>query len=108
MLAGIEKLNLSLENPIISIGRVPLYFFIIHFYLIHFGALLLFMIKTRQSFFQIDFHFSKSFGGITEEGGYNLFWVYVFWILIVMMMYPWCRWYSQYKNSNKKWWLGYL
>ncbi len=108
VLALLEGRTLSVLKPANVFGRVPLFYFIVHFFIIHISALALFMIKTGKSFSDIDFHFSKSFGGLTAEGGVTLVWVYVAWMLLLMLLYPICKWYDRYKSSHKHWWLSYL
>jgi hypothetical protein len=35
--------------------------------------------------------------------------VYLIWIMILLLLYPLCRWYQKYKEHNpSKWWLSYL
>lgn len=89
-------------------GRVPLFYFLLHFFIIHATALTLFMYMTGKSFSEIDLHFSKSFGGITPEGGVTLLWVYVIWVVLVIFLYPICKVYDHYKSTHKDWWLSYL
>ena len=41
--------------------------------------------------------------------GYPLWIVYTVWILVIVVLYPVCKKYMQYKANNKdKWWLSYL
>lgn len=108
ILAGLEKWNTRWIMPVIHFGRVPLFYFIIHFYLIHASALLLFVQKTGKSFAEIDLHFEKSFGGITAEGGYSLPWVYVAWVCVVLAMYPLCKWYDGLRSRSRSRWASYL
>lgn len=108
ILGLLEKIKVKFLTPFVVFGRVPLFYYLLHFYLLHIVSLFLFMQKTGKSFSEIDFHFSQSFGGITAEGGYSLFWVYVAWILIVLALYPLCKWYNNYKSAHNKWWLSYL
>lgn len=108
VLAGFERRGPKFLAPILHFGRVPLFYFIVHFYLIHAFALLFFMQKTGKAFSEIDFHFAKSFGGITPEGGYSLPWVYVAWISVVALMYPACQWYDKYKSKHHYKWMTYL
>jgi uncharacterized membrane protein len=108
ILAWMENLKTNLLEPMRIIGRVPLFYYILHFYLIHVTALCLYMITTGTSWSEIDFHFSKGFGGIPRGIGYTLGWVYVAWISIVIALYPLCKWYHQYKSTHNRWWLGYL
>jgi hypothetical protein len=35
--------------------------------------------------------------------------VYLIWVLLILGMYPLCKWYDSYKSAHKeKWWLSYL
>ena len=108
MLAWLEDKEPTLMRPFHIFGRVPQFYFIGHFFLIHISALILFMNKTGKSFSEIDLHFSKSFGGITPEGGYTLPGVYLVWITVVLVMYPLCNLFDHYKSTHRQWWLSYL
>jgi uncharacterized membrane protein len=108
LLAVTENLKTASLRFVHVFGRVPLFYFILHFYLAHFLALIFYMIKTGKSFAEIDLHFANSFGGITPEGGHSLPWVYVAWIAVVLISYPVCVWYDRYKTTRKKWWFSYL
>ena len=108
ILSRLEKVNLSLLKPFAVFGRVPLFYYLIHFYLIHAASILLFMNKTGRSFSELDFHFNRGFGGITPEGGYTLFWTYAAWFVLVIALYPVCKWYNRYKSTHQHWWLSYL
>jgi uncharacterized membrane protein len=108
ILALMEVIQLKSFNPFAIIGRVPLFYYILHFYLIHTTGLILNLILTGKSFSEVDFHFSKSFGGITPGYGVSLPWTYVAWILIVLALYPLCKWYYRYKSTHSQWWLSYV
>lgn len=108
LLSRMERINVNALKPFAVFGRVPMFYYILHFSLIHAISILLFMNKTGDSFSEIDFHFGHSLGGITAEGGYSLFWVYVGWMSVVLFLYPLCKWYNNYKSSRKDWWLSYL
>jgi uncharacterized membrane protein len=108
ILSFLESTNTKSLRPFIVFGRVPLFYYIIHFYIIHIVGLLLFMNKTGTSLSSIDFHFDKTFGGLTAEAGYSLFWVYVAWATLIVILYPVCRWYNNYKSTHRDWWLSYL
>jgi uncharacterized membrane protein len=108
LLAFLDNKLFSPVNPFVVFGRVPLFYFILHFYIIHSASLLFFMQKTNRSLSEIDFHFSKGFGGITPEGGYSLSLAYLAWISLVILLYPICRWYNRYKSTHDYKWLSYL
>jgi uncharacterized membrane protein len=108
LLSFLEGSNVRPLKPFLTIGRVPLFYFIGHFFLAHAVALLLMMWQSGKSFSEVDFHFSKSFGGITPGSGISLAGVYVVWVIVVLMMYPPCRWYDRYKSTHQNKWLSYL
>jgi hypothetical protein len=88
-------------------GRVPFFYYVLHFYLIH--TLLMLSSLTRHSFAEgasgtpgIPFKFA--FPG----EGYSLAVTYLIWLGVVAALYPACRWFSRYKQTHKQWWLSYL
>ncbi|HEX4851453.1 MAG TPA: hypothetical protein VFV08_11635, partial [Puia sp.] len=40
--------------------------------------------------------------------GFGLVVVYLVWMLVILIMYPLCKKYNEYKNSHRQWWLSYL
>jgi len=97
-LAFIEGKSNKLTDILIVFGRVPLFYYILHLYLIHFTAIVLgHIIKLPNSVLP----------GPTP-GGLSLPWVYVVWFCIVTVLYFPCRWFMNYKRTHKQWWLSYL
>lgn len=89
-------------------GRVPLFYFILHFYILHIAALVIHLIISGKSIGEIDFHLSAGLGGIAPGVGYSLAWTYVAWIAVILVTFPICKWYNDYKTRNTHWWLSYL
>ena len=84
-------------------GKVPLFFFLLHFYLIH---LISIIAGVAQGFKASDFlHISDEF---PKEYGFGLPGVYLFWILIVLLLYYPCRWYGNLKARSKNPLLSYI
>ncbi|MCW5910365.1 MAG: DUF1624 domain-containing protein [Cyclobacteriaceae bacterium] len=108
LLARLEQIKPGKLSFFMIYGQVPLFYFLLHFLLIHVAALTAFIVKTGTPLSEIDFHFSKSFGGIAPGTGYSLGWTYAAWICIVLALYPVCKWYGQYKQSHAYRWLRYL
>ncbi|RYZ20686.1 MAG: DUF1624 domain-containing protein [Chitinophagaceae bacterium] len=87
-------------------GRVPLFYFIVHWYLIH---PILFVILALQGYSPADYRFGFNFGRPEGPSGVSLGWIYVLWIVVVIALYPLCRWYGRYKAAHpEKAWLRYL
>jgi hypothetical protein len=89
-------------------GRVPFFFYILHIYLIHFFAAIMAEL-TGFGFEAMVLNRFVSFEPQLQGYGVNLFWVYVVWVGIVLMLYPLCLKFGNYKLAHKeKAWLSYL
>jgi uncharacterized membrane protein len=89
-------------NPlsrILSIyGRVPLFYFIVHFYLIH---LLVILVAFAQGFTLTKISFGAfQFGPPVTAGSLPIWCIYPIWIAVVTIMYPLSRSYGRYKSSH--------
>lgn len=89
-------------------GRVPFFYYIGHFVLIHIAALALYVIISGVPLSELNFSLTQTIGGVPRGFGYTLGWTYVAWIGTVLIMYPLCVWYDRYKRTHKSWWLSYL
>jgi uncharacterized membrane protein len=96
-------------RPALVIGRVPLFFFVLHFFLIHLLATLAGFLRygrVGEMFRSPDVaHFPFS---APPDWGAGLTVVYAVWIGVLLILYPLCRWYDGIKRRSDAWWLGYL
>jgi uncharacterized membrane protein len=100
-LAYTENIVSRFSNIIKIYGRVPMFYYLCHLYLIHLGAILLFFI---QGFKPSDFD-----NGLPNGYGVNLGMTYVVWITIIIILYFPCKWYDRYKSNHREnKWLSYL
>lgn len=95
---------------LIPFGRVPLFFYILHLYLIHGLAVIAVMITGRP---WTDMVLTGGMNGKDSPWligyGFPLGITYAVWILVVLILYPFCKNYDRYKTNHKeKWWLSYL
>jgi uncharacterized membrane protein len=109
-LALLEKPLNKLESMIIRIGRVPLFFYILHLFLIHLLATVAVVISGRPWTDMIFISGTNEKDAPWLNGfGYSLAGTYLVWIVVVLLLYPLCKWYDNYKTNHKeKWWLSYL
>ena len=109
-LAWLVRRPLRASNPLVVIGRVPLFFFLAHFLLAHALAIPFAWVKYGR----VDFlaHPMPSMGGSPEVYppgfGYGLPTVYVVWVMVVLLAWPMCLWFARLKERRHDWWMGYL
>jgi uncharacterized membrane protein len=87
-------------------GRVPLFYFVVHLYLIH--TIMVVMVLC-QGYPMSALDFSPFKFGRPQGAGLSLGAVYVVWAAVVVALYPLCRWYGRYKATHpEKTWLRFL
>ena len=87
-------------------GRVPFFYYVLHFYVLHLVSAALFMARGHS--FSEGINSPTSFRFLIPGEGYGLGIVYLVWIAVVLALYPLCKWFSDYKQRHKDWWLSYL
>ena len=98
-----------LLSPALIIGKVPLFFYILHFFLIHLLAVAASYLRYGDAagLFQSP---DLAHYPFTQPPGWPapLPVVYLLWALVVLALYPLCRWYAGVKRRRRAWWLSYL
>ncbi|MDI1356365.1 MAG: heparan-alpha-glucosaminide N-acetyltransferase domain-containing protein [bacterium] len=97
----------ALVKFFLTYGKVPMFFYILHWYVIHIG---MYVMLWLQGFTWNDLNFGIMGCGRPETGGgLDLPFVYVYWISVILVMFPLCRWYGKYKSAHKDvLWLKYI
>ncbi len=108
-LAFTENVNGVASRVIAVYGRVPMFYYLLHIFLIHFFTMIAAGLFTDFGWqvwiLKEPLWFTQTLKGY----GFSLGIVYLVWISIVAAVYPLCKWYDKYKQSHKeKWWLSYL
>jgi uncharacterized membrane protein len=108
-LAVSEKPLNALKAKITVFGRVPMFYYLAHILLIHFLATIGAII-TGYKLSDMILSSSVQSAPALKGYGFNLFIVYVVWIALILMLYPFCKWFSRYKidNQSRYRWLSYL
>lgn len=92
LLALVENVRNKVTNILVVYGRVPMFYYIFHLYLLRlFEGMGIVICKLTHTPF-----------------GFGLPIVYTAWLLTVFLLYFPSRWYMNYKREHKKWWLGYI
>jgi hypothetical protein len=107
MVLAYASTHRKLEGIFLVYGRVPLFYFVLHLYVIHVLTLIMLFL---QGFHWGDLNFGAfSLGRPNAPSGIDLWAVYLVWILVVGSLYWPCKWYASFKASHKHLpWLKYL
>jgi uncharacterized membrane protein len=112
ILSVFDRRPFSRGNPLIVFGRVPLFYFVLHFYAAHIAALMLAVVTYGRSALTFMWQPVPSMGGpaaaFPPNFGWDLWVTYAVWIAIVVALYPSCRWFAGVKEHRRAWWLSYL
>ena len=107
-LAFFENSNNTLTRAVSVFGRVPLFYYVLHFYFIRILCLFFFIGRGHSINEQTPDIFGLPFKYVIAGEGLGLGGVYVVWILLVLALYPLCYWFNKYKMYRNDWWLAYL
>jgi uncharacterized membrane protein len=104
LLAAFESVHGRLASWITAFGRVPLFYYVGHIYLIH----LLAVIYAAMIVGDVAWLFGDFARPEPEQYGLPLLGIYGVWLFVVVALYPSCRWFATLKNRRQQWWLSYL
>ena len=96
----------GLSRILLVFGRVPLFYYVLHLYLVH-----ILMILVALAFHQPILHGSVIADFATKPAGYGhgLPFIYAMWILAVAILYLPCLWFMKLRSRHRDWtWLSYL
>ncbi len=98
-----NRMRGAVKDTLIVFGRVPFAFYVMHLLLIHtlsigLGALQGFRIDQMMTTYRF---YPKGYG-LTLPA------VYLVWVLVLMALYPFCRWLGRVKAGGRTWWLSYV
>ena len=96
-------------QPAVIIGRVPMFFFLLHFVLIHLLAVAASAVRLGDASGMFQSASLDKFP-ITQPPGWpmGLPAVYMIWTAVVVLMYRPCRWFAEVRRRRTDWWLSYL
>lgn len=98
-----ERMRGFLKDTFVMFGRVPFAFYVAHFYLLHALSLVLGAAQgvPLEQLMTFPPFYPKNYG-------VSLPLVYAMWALVIVLLYPFCRWVAGVKAKSKSWWLSYV
>jgi len=107
-LAFSETIQNKIMYPILTLGKVPFFFYILHLYVIHLLATM-YMVYEGETWNAYVISAKEILSGRLSRFGLSLEAVYLIWIMVVAALYPLCKWYQGYKQAHfENKWLRYL
>lgn len=104
LLPWLERQRGAWVAPVSVFGRVPFFFYLLHLPLIHLGA-------TIAAELAYGVRAGPAFLIASLPPGYepSLLRLYLVWAIVILALYPLCKWYAGYKSRHRDyWWLSYL
>jgi uncharacterized membrane protein len=90
-------------------GAVPFFFYVAHLYVVH--ALAIGANAALGRDVSGLFNFFVNMVRAPDRYlhlGFTLGGVYVAWLVVLVLLYPLCRWWATVKRTRRDWWLSYL
>lgn len=106
LLSFLERIENRFTEILSVYGRVPFFYYVLHFYLIHFLTVIAFFATGHNWSQVVDPNIPFWFRPVNF--GYELWVVYLIWLFVVVVLYRPCVWFGRYKKAHKQWWLSYL
>ena len=94
----------GLGRILLVFGRVPLFYYVVHIFLIHAMAIFVGWLfhQPVSRLWHASLHRPPGYG-------HALPFVYLMWFIALLMLYLPCQWYMAFKSRHRDWvWLSYL
>ncbi|HEY6304639.1 MAG TPA: heparan-alpha-glucosaminide N-acetyltransferase domain-containing protein [Terriglobales bacterium] len=96
-------------RPALVLGKVPMFYYLLHIPLIHLLALVVCYARYGQVHWMFESPSVDKFPITPPPGwGYSLPIVYLIWVFVVVALYPLCRWFAALKQRRGDAWLSYF
>jgi uncharacterized membrane protein len=109
LLRAVDRRTPEVLRPALVIGKVPLFYYILHFFLIHLLAVGTCYLRYGSAHWMFESPDLAHYPVSPPPGwGYSLPVVYFAWAFVVVAMYPLCQWFAALKRRRNDAWLSYL
>jgi uncharacterized membrane protein len=110
LLALFDRMRPADGSPLLVFGRTPLFYFVVHLPLIH--ALAIGLTWLRYGAAPFLFTPPPTLGTprnvFPADYGWDLWVAYAVTGLVVVLMYPACKWLARVKARERRWWASYV
>ena len=108
-LAWAERAPARWVRPLIVFGRVPLFYFALHFAVLHVLAAMVCAVLYGSAHWMFESPDLAHYPFSSPPGwGFTLPVVYLVWVAVVVALYPLCRWFASVKAQRRGSWVSYV
>ena len=110
LLGRLDDARTAFGRVLVTIGRVPLFFYVVHIALLNFASMAFHRIAYGTWFSSVGDGVPRLITGqgLPEWYGQPLWVVYVAWLATVVLLVPACRWYAGVKRRGRSALWSYL
>jgi uncharacterized membrane protein len=96
-------------RPALTIGKVPMFYYLLHIPLIHLLAIAVCYARYGHVHWMFESPDLGDFPITKPPGwGYSLPIIYLVWAVVVLALYPLCRWFAELKRRRSDAWMSYF
>jgi uncharacterized membrane protein len=109
LLCAMESGTPRWMKPALIFGKVPMFYYLVHIPLIHLFAIAVCYARYGTAYWMFESNDLLSFPVSSPPGwGYSLPVVYLVWLIVVVALYPLCRWFAGVRQRRSDPWLSYF
>ena len=99
----------TLTEKIAVFGRVPMFYYLVHIYVLHGLAIIGAVLSGHPASDMVSLTNWVTANTQLKGYGFSLTTVYLIWIAVVIALYPLCKWYDAYKRAHRdRQWLSLI
>jgi uncharacterized membrane protein len=96
-------------RPVLTFGKVPMFYYVLHVPLIHLISVIICYARYGHIYWMFQSPTLRDFPVTAPPGwGLSLPGIYLVWAIVVITLYPLCRWFAGLKQRRSDPWLSYL
>lgn len=109
LLWAVDMATPRLLRPALVFGKVPMFYYLLHIPAIHLFAIAFCFARYGHVYWMFQSSTLAQFPVTPPPGwGYSLPVIYLVWGLVVVLLYPLCRWFAGVRQRRTNAWLSYL
>jgi uncharacterized membrane protein len=95
-----------ISRGLVTFGRTPLVFYILHLYVIHLAAIVVAAVDRQPVHWLL--HGAFFINDLPRGYGHGLLFIVAAWLCVLCIVYPFCVWYDRAKQTNRWAWTKFV